>query len=64
MVPGRKTVVAPGEAGRAAAAGLVQRKDLPKPPPNVKPIEARPKGWKNQVGQTIESKPMAKREKA
>ena len=64
MVPGQQTVVAPGETGRAAAAGLVQWKDLSKPPPKVKAIEARPNGWKNQVGKTIESKPMAKRKKA
>ena len=63
MVPGRKTIVAPGESGRAAAAGLVQWKDSPKSSPNVIPINTVQKGWRNQVGQTIERKPLAKRRK-
>ena len=64
MVPGRKTVVATGEACRAAAAGLVQRKDSPKPPPNAISIDTGKKGVKIQVGQTVERKPLAKRKKA
>ena len=64
MVPGRKTVVAPGEAGRAAAAGLVQWKGSPKSLPNIISIDTGKKGVRNQVCQTIEGKPLAKRKKA
>ena len=64
MVPGRKTVVAPGEANRAAAAGLVQWKGSPKSLPNVISIDTGKKGVKIQVGQTVERKPLAKRKKA
>ena len=64
MVPGRKTVVATGEAGRAAAAGLVQRKDSAKPLPNLISIDTGKKGVKIQVGRTIERKSLVKRKKA
>jgi len=56
--------VAPGEALRVAAARAVQWKDPPRKPPLVVPLEKVRKGWKNQVGQTIEKKVVSKLKKS
>jgi len=55
--------VAPGEAARAAAAGAVKFKDPTRSPSLVVILDRIHKGWRKQVGQTIERKVVSKQKK-